>query len=484
MYRYLVADFVRGTGVNRNPDPAVVHDLPPAWRLARRLGARRLATYLAVTILAIASIAGVLAQSLGPSGPAGPSPATGHSAVIAQGVIAPTGEELRWNVTLQTADVSTGPVAMETSGFVLATRSPILVIDSDAEAKTRLAAGEALFVREGQNLAFETFGAPEVYVFIALQPADDEPIGEPVYESSAFEGLSGEYDSDLIRDVLAPGEQASIQAGSVPTVVYVSAGEARVALPDSGETTLAAGTASLFDGAVTITAESDGATFVAGYVGTSLGDATPMASPEASPVAETPGLTPVAATPGATAEPSTPEATAVADDPELDTDEDGIPDINEVAIGTDPDNLDSDGDLLYDGGELVYGSNPLNPDSDGDGLSDGDEVYFVGSDPTLGDTDGDGVNDYNEVVNGTDPLDPTNGAGSGGGEASEPEPEEEEQQAPPPSSNVDSDGDGLTDAQEANCGTDPSNGDSDGDGVNDSNEIAAGTDPNDINSWP
>jgi hypothetical protein len=446
---------------------------------------RRLATWIAVAVLAVASIAGAIAQSLGPSGPAGPSPATGHASVIAQGVIDLTGGDLRWNVTTRTADVSQGPVEITSPGFVLATRSPILVIDVDAQSKTRLASGEATFVREGQTLAFETFGAPEVYVYIALQPADESPEGDAIYESSAFAGVTGEFDSDLIRDVLAPGEQAAIQMGSLPTVIYVLAGEARVATAE-GETALAAGTASLFNGAVTITGESNGATFVAGYVGTSLGEATPAASPEASPAASpaaspTPEFSVVPGTPGATVPPATPEAaTAEAATPgaspaaETDTDEDGIPDVNEVAIGLDPNNLDTDGDLLYDGGELVYETNPLNPDSDEDGLSDGEEVYIVGSDPAVADTDGDGANDFNEWNDGTNPLDSSNTAPEGA----------EEEPAEPPASNVDTDGDGLTDAEEAQYGTDPNDGDSDGDGVNDSNEIAAGTDPNDINSWP
>ena len=45
-------------------------------------------------------------------------------------------------------------------------------------------------------------------------------------------------------------------------------------------------------------------------------------------------------------------------------------------------------------------------DTDGDGLTDIDEVNVTGTDPTLFDTDADGVDDGTEVnVNGTDPLD-------------------------------------------------------------------------------
>ena len=47
---------------------------------------------------------------------------------------------------------------------------------------------------------------------------------------------------------------------------------------------------------------------------------------------------------------------------------------------------------------------------------------------------------------------------------------------------VDSDEDGLSDAEEAEAGTDPNNGDSDGDGLSDGNEIEAGADPNNADS--
>jgi hypothetical protein len=71
-------------------------------------------------------------------------------------------------------------------------------------------------------------------------------------------------------------------------------------------------------------------------------------------------------------------------DPGLDSDSDGITDVDETAMGTDPSNNDSDQDGLYDWDEPnVYFTDPLNPDSDGDGADDGLEVY-----------------------NGTDPLDP------------------------------------------------------------------------------
>jgi hypothetical protein len=58
-----------------------------------------------------------------------------------------------------------------------------------------------------------------------------------------------------------------------------------------------------------------------------------------------------------------------------DWDEDGVPDIVEIAIGTDPGDQDTDDDGLRDDQEYyVYKTNPLSADSDFDGLPDGYEV--------------------------------------------------------------------------------------------------------------
>jgi hypothetical protein len=87
----------------------------------------------------------------------------------------------------------------------------------------------------------------------------------------------------------------------------------------------------------------------------------------------------------------------------VDTDGDGVPDWEEVELGTDPDQADSDGDGLDDGEEAELGTDPLDDDTDGDGLSDGEEVD-LGTDPFDEDSDGDGVDDGTEVELGLDPT--------------------------------------------------------------------------------
>ena len=59
----------------------------------------------------------------------------------------------------------------------------------------------------------------------------------------------------------------------------------------------------------------------------------------------------------------------------LDTDKDGLPDQQEIALGVDPKNPDTDGDGLKDGAEISMGLDPTNPDTDGDGVLDADDSW-------------------------------------------------------------------------------------------------------------
>lgn len=65
----------------------------------------------------------------------------------------------------------------------------------------------------------------------------------------------------------------------------------------------------------------------------------------------------------------------------VDSDDDGLTDTEEAALGTDPENADSDGDGLSDGTEVDLGTNPLAADTDEDGFTDGEELD-EGTSPT------------------------------------------------------------------------------------------------------
>ncbi len=133
----------------------------------------------------------------------------------------------------------------------------------------------------------------------------------------------------------------------------------------------------------------------------------------------------------------------------LDSDEDGLPDIYELKIGTDLYDQDTDNDGLTDYQEYVYtqtdpfiydsitagvsdadidtdedglsnideftkGTYPWTSDTDQDGLSDYDEIYVYGTDPLIADSDEDGLDDGSEIKLGFDPYNPaTNGVPDG-----------------------------------------------------------------------
>ena len=94
---------------------------------------------------------------------------------------------------------------------------------------------------------------------------------------------------------------------------------------------------------------------------------------------------------------------------DLDSDEDGLTDAEEEALGTDPNDPDSDGDFIGDAFEVGDDlENPLDTDGDGtidaldddsdeDGISDADEAgdEDVATDPI--DTDGDGTPDFRDL---------------------------------------------------------------------------------------
>lgn len=148
----------------------------------------------------------------------------------------------------------------------------------------------------------------------------------------------------------------------------------------------------------------------------------------------------------------------------VDSDGDGLTDVEEAALGTDPNDADSDGDGLTDFQEVDIGTDPTDSDSDDDNLNDGEEVF--GSlrvaptfdfnqdgqvdavedtrDPARWDADGDGIVDPGEYV--TNPNDP------------------------------DTDDDGLSDVQEVYRLTDPKDPDTDDDGISDADDGQPGTD--------
>ncbi len=124
-----------------------------------------------------------------------------------------------------------------------------------------------------------------------------------------------------------------------------------------------------------------------------------------------------------------------------DADGDGLPNSEEIEIGTDPNNPDTDADGLSDGDEVkIYRTDPTLPDTEGDALSDGEEVLNYRTNPLLPDTDKDLLSDGEEISRQTDPLNP------------------------------DTDADGLNDGVEVGVGTNPLKADTDNDELLDGQE--------------
>ena len=159
----------------------------------------------------------------------------------------------------------------------------------------------------------------------------------------------------------------------------------------------------------------------------------------------------------------------------FDQDGDGLWDHEEKILGTDMYNNDSDGDSVSDGDEVnqyllnplvadidldtdedgipnieeidVYQSNVENPDTDFDGISDWDEINVYGTNLLSSDTDEDGLSDDYEIL--YDFLDPTNADDA----------------------LQDYDEDNLSNLDERNWGCDPGNPDTDGDTLLDGDEV-------------
>ncbi|MFX0117509.1 MAG: M28 family peptidase [Candidatus Hodarchaeota archaeon] len=178
-----------------------------------------------------------------------------------------------------------------------------------------------------------------------------------------------------------------------------------------------------------------------------------------------------------------------------DLDGDGLPDYEEIALGTYPDLADTDYDGLTDYDEVTfYATNPLLPDTDDDDLPDSSEVHIYFTDPLDPDSDDDGLNDFTEVtLVGTSPLrNDTDGDYLSDFEEfvgifigiDFPGADSEGYITTLPTKR-DTDGDGLDDGYELySTRTDPRDRDTDNDGHTDGEEVSKGFDPLNNEEYP
>ncbi len=154
-----------------------------------------------------------------------------------------------------------------------------------------------------------------------------------------------------------------------------------------------------------------------------------------------------------------------ASDASLDSDNDGLTNLQEYQNKTNPHNADSDGDGIKDGWEVnnklnANDANDASLDSDNDGLTNLQESQN-NTDPHNSDSDNDGMNDNWELQNGFNPTTDDSTLDANNNNVSD----HWEKHYGITDVTADDDNDGLTNLQEYQQKTNPKKSDTDGDGV-------------------
>lgn len=269
---------------------------------------------------AIGAVAIVAAQS---SDLQTPSPAQGNAQVISQGMTNRPALVSAWRVVERDipvrADARPSDRLEGSAGFLLADNAPIFITDQDSKQRFRLAPGEAEFVPIGANQTWASLDDRSTTAYsieLAVRESADEAgaDGNVIYRGSGFGMLEGDYDLDLVRDVLPSRDATNIDATAFPILIFVTEGQINVTAESRGDdpVRLRAGEGGTFEGDVEIATRGDNqAVFVAAVLGASIGggrtstDATATPEPTEEPTQEP------TATPEPTEEPEeeTPEAT-------------------------------------------------------------------------------------------------------------------------------------------------------------------------------
>ena len=394
----------------------------PALHCLRRAAARiGIAATMAVLVGVVPAV-----HALATGTPSPPSPAAGHSEVVAQSVIEFDGGAYHWALVHESVEPDAGDVALVPGGpsFLVASGGVLVIGDAGGTGQVRLASGEATFlVAGGESAMWADGGEPSYY---AIELVGGESSSDAASSERSFSVGEGNRDVDLIRDVVSSGETLMISANeSVPVLVVVTDGAVNVASAGGAEdSAIGAGEVILVDGALAITPiGAEPAAVIAAVIGPMVerdSDVPPTTSTsDISPSAGTTVGGSTTSTPGPTSS-TVPSASTTTTGPmsndtgtvlvvlptiPTDFDGDGLSGAEEADIGTNPSLADTDGDGLIDGDEKAFGSSPLHADRDGDGLIDFWEWQF-GTRPNDEDTDDDAVSDGAEIAAGTNPSDP------------------------------------------------------------------------------
>lgn len=196
------------------------------------------------------------------------SPATGHAQVVTQGIDDLPDGSVVWRVVERTASPRTeAKPGKRDLGFVLATEDPVLltnVTEAGQVDVARLAPGESFLVIGGTRQIRASFDAKPVkylsFELVAADGAGNTNGGTLLFTSAEFTAPEGNRDIDLVRNILAAGEQATVPDTGESIAILATEGAVDV-LPSGGKgRTLEAGESAIFEpGEIEIEAVNPGA---------------------------------------------------------------------------------------------------------------------------------------------------------------------------------------------------------------------------------
>ena len=219
------------------------------------------------------------------------SPASGDAQIIAQGVAA-VPDEAAWRVVFHSINPgSTAEVPAAGPGFILVDTGGVLVDEGGRPAL--LAPAEAFFHAAPTSRLIPIGERPAGVFALDLVPpdaADDAGGGLPVFTSEPFESPDGMRDIDLARDLLEPGESATIVGNEAPVLVLVTLGAVRAEATDGSAESLRVGEAATFFGDIVLTAEGQApSAVIAAVIGREAPLSAAVGTPGATPVPEIAG---------------------------------------------------------------------------------------------------------------------------------------------------------------------------------------------------
>ncbi len=204
----------------------------------------------------------------------GPSPASGHAAVIAQEVSTMPATDLAWRIVEDRAEpIDVAAFEERALGFVVAAEEAIVLTDASGTQK-RLARGEAAFVpADVSQMRASLTNELVPYDRIGLVSpdfAEDAGGDRLLFASESFRGPDSSLgsDLDLVRDVLAEGESTVLPETGFPTLIFATNGIVDLNVGATDRIRLGAGEAATVTGEVEVVAQGQGtASFVAAMIG-------------------------------------------------------------------------------------------------------------------------------------------------------------------------------------------------------------------------